>query len=134
MSSTVSVENSRPKFPSGVAFRRAFVEFGVLGADDRVLWLLGRPDGNGVIVDGEGTALSPASRWWTADCAQRIQPAARLHQPHYQKIITGQDQAQIYEEPVAQPSDGPAPVCGRQRHAGGKADHELPVDLRQGEG
>ena len=39
------------KFPSGVGFRRAFVEFSVLDANNKVLWASGRTNGAGVIVD-----------------------------------------------------------------------------------
>jgi hypothetical protein len=119
LSATVRIENKAGhKFPSGVAFRRAFIEFNVLDADDRLLWSSGRPDGNGVIVDDNGTAVA-GEQWWTADCAQRIEPAARLHQPHYQ-VITRQNQAQIYEELAAEPADGPAPVCGANATPEGK--------------
>ena len=100
LSATVRIENKAGhKFPSGVAFRRAFVEFSVLDADERVLWSSGRSDTNGVIVDDKGRPVA-GEMWWTSDCGARIEPAARLHQPHFQ-VITDQDQAQIYEELVA---------------------------------
>ncbi len=98
------------KFPSGVAFRRAFIEFSVLDARDRVLWSSGRTNANGMIVDQRGRPIA-GEQWWRPDCSARINPAARAHQPHYQ-IITRQDQAQIYEELVAKPPDVEAPVCG----------------------
>jgi hypothetical protein len=97
------------KFPSGVGFRRAFVQFEVLGVGDTVLWSSGRTDANGVIVDEKGAPIA-GELWWTNDCS-RIDPDARLHQPHYQEI-TQQNQAQIYQELVATPpASGPA-VCG----------------------
>jgi hypothetical protein len=98
------------KFPSGVAFRRAFIEFSVLDARDRVLWSSGRTNANGVIVDQRGNPIAGELRW-RADCSARINPAAREHQPHHQ-VITRQDQAQIYEELVAKPADVAQPVCG----------------------
>ena len=98
------------KFPSGVAFRRAFIEFQVLDADSNVLWSSGRTNSEGVLVDRDGTPIV-GEAWWTPDCSERIQPQARLHQPHYQ-LITREDQAQIYEELISAPADVPTPVCG----------------------
>jgi hypothetical protein len=98
------------KFPSGVAFRRAFIEFQVLDADENVMWASGRTDGQGTIVDASGTPI-PGEHWWTPDCSERILPEARIHQPHYQ-VITREDQAQIYEELVSSPAEGAAPTCG----------------------
>src|SRR5262249_35174273 len=39
------------KFPSGVGFRRAFLEFNVLDVNNKVLWTSGSTNGVGVIVD-----------------------------------------------------------------------------------
>jgi hypothetical protein len=98
------------KFPSGVGFRRAFLQFSVLDVNNKVLWSSGRTDGAGVIVDDKGSAID-GELWWTQDCSQRINPQARIHQPHYQEI-TRQNQAQIYQELVAMPANVAAPVCG----------------------
>ena len=73
------------KFPSGVAFRRAFIEFNVLGADNQVLWASGRTNGVGVIVDDKRNPIA-GELWWRHDCSARIDPLARIHQPHYQVI------------------------------------------------
>lgn len=111
LTASVTVTNmAGHKFPSGVAFRRAFIEFSVLDARDRVLWSSGRTNANGVIVDDHGTPIAGELRW-RADCSARINPTARAHQPHYQ-VITRQDQAQIYEELIAKPGDTATPVCG----------------------
>jgi len=111
LSAKVTITNmAGHKFPSGVAFRRAFIEFNVLDANERVLWSSGRTNVNGVIVDERGTPIA-GELWWRADCSARINPAARAHQPHRQ-VITRQDQAQIYEELIAKPADVPEPVCG----------------------
>ena len=98
------------KFPSGVGFRRAFIEFDVLDAADNTLWSSGATDEFGVIVGGNGKPVA-GEMWWNSDCSARIEPDARLHQPHYQKI-TRQDEAQIYQELVSTPPERKTPVCG----------------------
>ena len=111
LSATVKIVNKTGhKFPSGVSFRRAFVEFSVLDADKNVLWASGRTNAAGAIVDGKDEPIA-GEFWWTRDCASRIAPEARIHQPHYE-VIEQQDQAQIYEELVAAPPDVAAPQCG----------------------
>ena len=98
------------KFPSGVGFRRAFLELKVLDADNKELWVSGRTNGVGVIVD-ENREPIDGELWWKDDCSARIDPDKRIHQPHYQEI-TRQNQAQIYQELLAAPPDVPAPQCG----------------------
>jgi hypothetical protein len=98
------------KFPSGVGFRRAFLQFKVLDKDNKVLWSSGRTNSMGVIVDEKGTPIA-GELWWKGDCSARIDPEKRIHQPHYHKI-TRQDQAQIYQELVSTPADVAAPKCG----------------------
>jgi hypothetical protein len=92
------------KFPSGVGFRRAFIEFSVLDVNNKVLWSSGRTNAAGVLIDDKGKPIT-GEMLWNADCSARIDPDARLHQPHYQ-TITRQDQAQIYQELVAEPPKG----------------------------
>jgi hypothetical protein len=98
------------KFPSGVGFRRAFVQFSVLDVNNKVLWSSGRTDGAGVIVDDKGQPIA-GELWWTQDCSARVEPEKRIHQPHYREI-TRQDQAQIYQELVSTPPNTDSPVCG----------------------
>ncbi len=98
------------KFPSGVGFRRVFIEFSVLDEDGKTLWSSGRTDENGIILGADKKPLK-SELWWEPDCSRRIEPLSRLHQPHYAEI-TSQDQVQIFEELVAAPPEGPAPVCG----------------------
>jgi hypothetical protein len=72
--------------------------------------VLGRTDESGVILGADKKPLA-SELWWAPDCSHRIDPDKRLHQPHYSEI-TSQDQAQIFEELVAAPPEGPAPKCG----------------------
>lgn len=81
----VKVENLvGHKFPSGVGFRRAFLEFRVETGNGRVLWASGRPSPLGVILDGDGAPLE-------------TEFSRTTWQPHHD-VITRRDQAQIYEE------------------------------------
>ncbi len=123
------------KFPSGVGFRRAFIEFSVLDVNNKVLWASGRTNELGVLVDGEKTRnRSRASCGGTTTCTARPDADAGVHQPHYQEI-NRQDQVQIYQELVAAPPpDATDKTCGPHAKLEGAAHHQLPVDLRQGEG
>lgn len=104
------------KLPSGVGFRRAFLELAVLDGSDQVLWASGRTDGAGVIVGGNGEPVD-GEFWWTPDCSQRL--PGTPHQPHYQ-TITKQDQVQIYQELVTSPAPVPSPKCGKDATPGGQ--------------
>jgi hypothetical protein len=73
------------RFPTGVGFRRAFMEFLVLDSNQQVVWGSGRSNSLGVIVDQNGQNLP--SEFHTNEAFQ----------PHYQEI-TQQDEVQIYEE------------------------------------
>ncbi|EHK59333.1 hypothetical protein MAXJ12_00282 [Mesorhizobium alhagi CCNWXJ12-2] len=103
------VNKAGHKFPSGVGFRRAFLEFSVLDAKGEVLWRSGRTNAAGALVDDDGLPLA-GEYWWQSDCSARVEPEKRLHQPHYE-TITSQSQAQIYQELVAAPG-GETPICG----------------------
>jgi len=87
----VSVANlTGHKLPSGVGFRRAFLEFAVL-ADGKPVWISGGTGANGVIGTEEAGAFVPLpSEFWTGNA----------YQPHY-ATITDQNQVQIYEEVAA---------------------------------
>ncbi len=91
-------------FPSGVGFRRAFLNFQVLDTKGEVVWASGNvaPDGisvlnglKGVIVDGEGKPLS----------TETFTSTQQRFQAHYWRSnpIRRQDQVQIYEELVTNP-------------------------------
>lgn len=91
LNATVTVTNKAGhRFPSGVAFRRAFLEVLVKNAQREVLWGSGRTNSVGVIVDGAGRPLP--SEFFTNGA----------YQPHYggkaAPAITAENQAQIYEE------------------------------------
>lgn len=82
----VSIENlAGHKFPSGVGFRRAFLEVSALAADDTVIWASGATNKAGVIVNGNG---EPLVSEFTTDW--------RALQPDY-TIIDGENQAQVFE-------------------------------------
>lgn len=82
-------------FPSGVSFRRAFVNFQVLDAHGKVLWASGNTNSEGVIVDTSGKPLM----------TEFFSPAQQTYQPHFWSgnPITNDHQVQIYEELVADP-------------------------------
>lgn len=86
------------RFPSGVGFRRAFLELLVFerkrSGPPRLVWASGRTNTLGVIVDGHGEVLS--SEFFTEYTDEQGQ--VRQHfQPHH-RVITVPDQVQIYEE------------------------------------
>jgi hypothetical protein len=74
--------------PSGVGFRRLFIEFSVLDARDNVLWSSGRTDRLGQLLGADGTPL-PSEHY----------PATE-YEPHHQ-VIQSPDDVQIYEEVVS---------------------------------
>lgn len=83
------------RLPSGVGFRRAFIELLVLETRDgreRVVWSSGRTNSVGVIVDGEGRPLDTEFL------------ANGKYQKHHE-VITSDDQVQIYEE-LTKDADG----------------------------
>ena len=102
----VTVENLvGHRFPSGVSFRRAWIELSVLDGErgGEVAWASGRTNSVGLIVDGNGDPLP--TEFFEDDRPQ----------PHYHGIppadgdatpaITRQDQVQIYEEVTVDAED-----------------------------
>jgi len=88
---TVTVTNKAGhRFPSGVGFRRAFLEFRVLEGE-KTIWVSGNTNEVGVIVDGQGQPLN------TEFLDKKGPDGKILYQHHHQKI-TRQNQVQIYEE------------------------------------
>lgn len=94
LNTNVTVRNlAGHKFPSGVSFRRAYLQFDVLDAGDKVLWASGRSDDLGVLTDRAGAPLA-GEFWWEKNCSKRLPNA---WQPHFE-VITSENQAQIYQE------------------------------------
>jgi hypothetical protein len=83
------------KFPSGVSFRRAFVDFQVLDGQGNVLWESGGTNANGAITDTLGNPL----------VTEFFSPAQQTYQPHFWtgNRITSDQQVEIYEEMVLDP-------------------------------
>lgn len=86
------------RFPSGVGFRRAFLEFQVIdNRNGQTVWASGRTNELGIIVDENGKPL-PSEFF-----------EQKAYQPHYYDqpghTITKQDQVQIFEE-LIQDADG----------------------------
>jgi hypothetical protein len=82
------------RFPSGVGFRRAFLEFLVLDRSrpeaEQIVWSSGRTNELGVLVDQTGRPLP-------SEFFERVAGTDKQHyQPHHE-VITSSDQAQIYE-------------------------------------
>ncbi len=89
---TVKITNlTGHRLPSGVGFRRAFLEFKVINETNTVIWASGRTNSVGVIVDERDHPLP--SEFFEIDPATGEQ----RYQPHYERI-TRQDQVQIYQE------------------------------------
>ena len=83
----LQVENlAGHKLPSGVGFRRAFLEVSARDSAGDVLWCSGCTDGVGAIIGAQGERLP-----------SELTKTASESQPDY-KLITQQNQVQIYEE------------------------------------
>src|SRR5208337_1243870 len=90
------------KFPSGVGFRRAFVDFTVSDAVGNVIWESGRTNIAGVLVDQNSQPIA-GELWWKEDCSAPVNsPGVNPHQPHY-RTISKQDEVQIFQELVTTP-------------------------------
>jgi hypothetical protein len=95
LSAQVKVTNlAGHKFPSGVSFRRAFVEFRV-NVGGKPYWISGATNDKGVIGIWKGAQFKPLI---TESFAKSANPQG-LFQPHYD-VIDSEVQVQIYEELV----------------------------------
>ena len=104
LSADVTIENlTGHKLPSGVGFRRAFVEFSVFDTAGTLVWTSGRTSDVGIIQNGLQNEALP-SELLEAPSNPATSPCKENYQPHYQ-VITDPCQVQIYEE-LVQDSDG----------------------------
>lgn len=89
----VSVTNKTGhRLPSGVGFRRAFLEVKATSKDGKVIWCSGCSNDAGVILGADKKPLKTEFLDHVPDGAKEA-----LFQPHY-TVIDDQDQVQIYEE------------------------------------
>jgi hypothetical protein len=110
------------RLPSGVGFRRAFLEVLVRDHRGQVVWASGRTNRLGIIVDGRGEILSSEFFSEYVDAQGEVQ---QHHQPHHEVIIE-QDQVQIYEE-LTKNSDGKFTTNFTRRFAIVKDNRLLPI-------
>jgi hypothetical protein len=82
------------RFPTGVGFRRAFIEVLIGDKYGDVVWASGRTNKLGIILGADGKPLPSEFHTEYTDGSGRVQQS---FQPHYE-LITSQDQVQIYEE------------------------------------
>ncbi len=83
--------NAGHSFPSGVSFRRAFLDFELLDTTGKPVWASGSTNEFGMITNGAGGAVLPSE----------FLEGGR-YQGHY-TTISDQSQVQIYEELVKDP-------------------------------
>ncbi|WP_198671109.1 hypothetical protein [Oceanibium sediminis] len=93
LEAVVSVDNKTGhRLPSGVGFRRAFLEVRVTDASGAQLWCSGCTNGAGVIIGPDGQPLLTEFLDVVPEGATEA-----LYQPHHD-VIDDQTQVQIYEE------------------------------------
>lgn len=83
------------RFPSGVGFRRAFLQLAVISHAGDTIWASGRTNSVGVVVDENGSPLP-------SEFLEVGEDGEQQYQRHYQEI-TAQNQVQIYQELVKNP-------------------------------
>jgi hypothetical protein len=77
------------KFPSGVGFRRAFVDFVVSDAAGNLIWESGRTNIAGVLIDQNSQPIA-GELWWKEDCSAHVNspapiPTSRITEPSRSK-------------------------------------------------
>lgn len=81
------------RFPSGVGFRRAFLELLVIEnegqSNEKIVWASGRTNELGVLLGGDQKPLP-------TEMFELDENNVQQYQPHHE-VITSQDQVQIYE-------------------------------------
>lgn len=110
LSAEVTVTNKvGHRFPSGVGFRRAFIEFDIMDSSSidpktkqpKIVWASGRTNETGFIIDKDGNVLE--TEYIGTNRNKKGPP-----QPHFwgkNRPITNSKQVQIYEE-LVKDSDG----------------------------
>ncbi len=114
------------RFPSGVGFRRAFVELKVTDPDGKVVWASGMTNGNGEIVDYTDGKVLPTEYFSPGP------GGAQQYQPHFDEAhpITRPDQVQIYEE-LVKDADGKFTESFIRRDHHVKDNRLLPLGWRK---
>jgi hypothetical protein len=90
--------------PSGVGFRRLFLEFLVLDSDDNVLWASGRTNNLGAIVAGRGEQVLAVENVVPDGADQCVKDPNNPFEPHHQ-VVDSEQQVQVYQE-LVKDSDG----------------------------
>lgn len=114
------------RFPSGVSFRRLFIELLVTDENQKTVWASGRTNELGVIIDGNG---KPLPSEFFAEYKDAQGKTRQSYQPHYQ-VITAQNQVQIYEE-LNQDADGKFTTNFTRRDVQLKDNRLLPIGWTQ---
>ena len=110
------------RFPSGVSFRRLFIELLVTDANQKIVWASGRTNELGVILGANGKPLPSEFFAEYKDPQGKIRQS---YQPHYE-VVTSPDQVQIYEE-LSQDADGKFTTNFTRRDVQVKDNRLLPV-------
>lgn len=119
----VTVQNfSGHRFPTGAGFRRGFLEFRLLDAAGKFLWVSGAVNPFGAIVDHNGKVLS------TEFPPGDVKYDPSFLQPHFGSVanpaITRQNQVQIYE--VRATNEYGQLTSSTTRLFGGAKDNRIP--------
>jgi hypothetical protein len=112
------------RFPSGVGFRRAFVELTVTGPGNAVVFASGRTDDQGVILGADGRPLATEFFGRGPDGKQQYQPHFDERHP-----IATASQVQIFEE-LVKDADGAITESFIRRDAALKDNRLLPAGWR----
>jgi hypothetical protein len=119
----VTVQNfSGHRFPTGAGFRRGFLEFRLLDAQNKTLWVSGGVNQFGAIVDNNGKILP------TEFPPGNVPYQSVFLQPHFgsqaNPAITQQNQVQIYE--VRATNEYGQLTTATTRLFGGAKDNRIP--------
>lgn len=121
----VTVQNlAGHRFPSGVGFRRAFLEFQVKDGSGKVVWTSGGTNSRGEIVGPDGNVLP-------TEYFAKGKDGRQQYQPHFDKEhpVTRETEVQIYEE-LLQDADGKITTSFIRRDTDLKDNRILPIGWR----